>query len=98
MTVEKWEYLAEFVWAEADLQGVREYLQQRFHDFKPAGYSPETMIPHLNSRGEAGWELVHIEPVAKVGENRDVGFASNVAGGAIWSHTYFCVFKRRKVE
>ncbi len=98
MPSEKWEYLTEFVSASADLEGVRDYLKQRFPDFKPASYSPETMMPHLNHRGESGWELVHMEPVARVGENRDVGFATNVAGGAIWSHVYFCVFKRKKVE
>ena len=51
------------------------------------------MMPELDKLGDQGWELVHMEPVAKVGSKGDVmvgGESSN------WSNAYFCVLKRRK--
>jgi hypothetical protein len=95
-TMEKWEYLTEFAWANIDTKGVREYLKQRWPDWTPRQYTPESMIPLLNDRGKEGWELVHMEPVRQVGKNQDIKFQS---GGEIsstdWSNVYFCVFKRR---
>jgi len=49
-------------------------------------------MPELNKLGEEGWELVHMEPVAKVGNKGDVLIGPNYR----WSNIYFCVFKRRK--
>jgi hypothetical protein len=53
------------------------------------------MIPELNSLGDQGWEMVHMEPIGAVGKKGDVGF---IAGDAMarWSNSYFCVFKRQK--
>lgn len=53
------------------------------------------MIPELNSLGDQGWEMVHMEPIGTVGKKGDVGF---IAGDAMarWSNSYFCVFKRQK--
>jgi hypothetical protein len=50
------------------------------------------MIPELDELGAAGWELVHMEPVPKVGGKGDVLFGSVPR----WSNDYFCVFKRPK--
>lgn len=91
--MERWEYLTEFVRANIETKGIKEFLRQRWPDWKnPPKFTPETMIPRLDARGEQGWELVHMEPVAGVGNNGDVHFT----GAAYqWSHVYFCVFKRR---
>jgi hypothetical protein len=98
MAHEKWEYMTEFVWASAEGQGVKEYLKKRWPDFKPDKFSPETMIPRLNNMGAAGWELVSIQPVY-VGSNSDV-ILPEVGSGAntLWTHIYFCAFKRRITE
>jgi hypothetical protein len=92
---EKWEYLTKFIWASIENEGAKEYVQQRWPGWQPAKYSPETMIPELNSYGNIGWELVHMQPVGAVGKNRDVGFVAG-QGMPLWSNAYFCVFKRRK--
>jgi len=36
-----------------------------------ATYAPEAPIPDLSVFGEAGWELLHMEPV-QLGVNRDI--------------------------
>jgi hypothetical protein len=91
--VERWEYLTEFVWANIETKGIKEFLRQRWPDWKnPPKFTPETMIPQLNAWGEQGWELVHMEPVAGVGRNGDVSFTGDVGS---WSNVYFCVFKLR---
>ena len=92
---EKWEYLTKLIWASIENEGAKEYLRQTWPDWQAAKYAPETMIPELNTYGDRGWELVHMEPVGAVGKNRNVGF---VAGEAMprWSNAYFCVFKRRR--
>jgi len=94
--MEKWEYLTEFVFADIENEGVKAFLQERSPNWKNLPkYVPQTMIPHLNTLGERGWELVHMEPVAGVGKNNDVWFTGT---NSSWSNVYFCVFKRRKQE
>jgi hypothetical protein len=92
---EKWEYLTKFIWASIENEGAAEYMQRAWPGAQPAKYAPETMIPELNSYGNIGWELVHMQPVGAVGKNRDVGFVAG-QGMPLWSNAYFCVFKRRK--
>jgi hypothetical protein len=92
---EKWEYLTQFIWASIENEEAKEYIQRTWPDWQPAKYSPQTMIPKLDSLGDKGWELVHMEPVGAVGKNGDVGFVAG-EGIPIWSNVYFCVFKRRK--
>lgn len=92
--MEQWEYMTEFVYANIENAGVREFLQQRWPNWKnPPKFTPQTMMPRLNEWGAEGWELLHMEPIAKVGDNGDVLFPG---GGIRWSNVYFCVFKRRK--
>lgn len=91
MSYEKWEYLSTFMEARANSKEIKEFIKQEFDIKKPARYAPESMIPELNRLGEDGWELVHMEPVARVGSKGDVRFENDR-----WSNTYFCVFKRRK--
>lgn len=91
--MEQWEYWTGFLWADIATTGVKEYLKNRWPDWKPPKYAPQTMIPELNSFGEKGWELVHMEPV-RIGSNYDV--ASDGELGIYYSNIYFCVFKRRK--
>ncbi len=91
--MEKWEYLTEFVWADIKTEGVKEFLQQRWPNWRnPPQFTPETMMPHLNTRGEKGWELVHMEPVAMVADDGKVYFTGDMG---YLSRVYFCVFKRR---
>lgn len=91
--MEKWEYLTKFVWANIETEGVREFLKEQWPDWqKPPRYAPQAMIPELNELGEAGWELVHMQPVWQ-GKNLDV---HNSGISEIYTNTYFCVMKRRK--
>jgi hypothetical protein len=95
----KWEYLTKFIWAHLDNEGAEELIKQSWPKWNPPEYAPQTMIPELDAWGENGWELVHMEPVPKVGKNYDVGFVHSEAaglGGITWSNVYFCVFKRPK--
>jgi hypothetical protein len=97
--MEQWEYWTGFLWANIENKGARELIKQRWPDWNPPKFAPQTLIPDLNAFGEEGWELVHMEPVRVVGDNNDILFAS---GGEVglrnWSHVYLCVFKRRKQE
>lgn len=90
--MQQWEYLTRFMEASASSKEIKEYIKQHF-DKKPRRHSPESMIPELNRLGDEGWELVHMEPVARVGGKEDVRFDSDN-----WSSTYFCVFKRPRRE
>lgn len=90
--MEKWEYETRFVSADVDNPGVLEYLQKTWPGRKLPKHAPQTMNPELNALGEAGWELVHMEPIRNVGPNQDFGNPL----GITQSHVYFCVFKRRK--
>ena len=90
--MEKWEYLSKFIQADAKSNEAKAFLKQYRPNWKkPPQYTPEAMMPELDSLGDQGWELVHMEPVAKVGKKGDV-----YNGTGEWSNSYFCVFKRRK--
>jgi len=92
--MERWEYLTRFVKADVKNPGVADFFKNYRPNWKnPPPYTPETMMPELDSLGDQGWELVHMEPVAKVGGKGDV-----MVGGdsSYWSNTYFCVLKQRK--
>ena len=89
---QRWEYLTVFVQADAKREEV--FLEQ-FRDWKSAipQHTPEAMIPQLNSYGEQGWELVHMQPVF-AGDKRDVLMQDAGSGSRSWTSHYFCVFKR----
>lgn len=89
--MEQWEYLTQFLTANAKTREARAFIKQRFGKDARA-HSPESLIPQLDKLGAEGWELVHMEPIAKVGGKEDV----RVNAANDWSSTYFCVFKRRK--
>ena len=92
--MERWEYLTKFVKADVKNEGVDSFLKTYRPNWKkPPPYTPEAMMPELDDLGNQGWELVHMEPVARVGNKGDVLFTG---GSDEWSNTYFCVFKRRK--
>lgn len=88
--MEQWEYLTIFLEATAKDKDVKEFIKQTF-DKKPKRHSPESMIPQLNEYGRQGWELVHMEPVPRLGGKEDIQFDQYS-----WSNNYFCVFKRRE--
>lgn len=93
--MEQWEYLTTFVQADAKNKTAGEFLKRLRPEWKkPPQFTPEAMMPELDTLGAQGWELVHMEPVAKVGKKGNIFFAGG--GGSNWSNTYFCVFKRRK--
>lgn len=89
----QWEYLTLFLEARVHKED-EDKLKQRFDKKKLPRYTPESMIPELDQLGAARWELVHMEPVAKVGGKGDILFG----GAPRWSNTYFCVFKRPKLD
>jgi hypothetical protein len=84
-----------FVYANIENEGVREDLKKRWPNWKPPKYAPQAMMHELNARGEEGWELVHMEPVAEVGTNAVVYFTGTQN---LYGNAYFCVFKRRKMD
>lgn len=88
----KWQYMTVFIKAEAALE--MDFLQERW-DWKGGvpRNTPESLIPRLDSLGDQGWELVHMQPVV-VGNNADVLAVDSGRGSAGWTSTYFCVFKR----
>ena len=97
-TTEVWEYYALFL--PADVSHERE-LQQIFPNVRILKFDPVALIPQLNAYGKAGWELVVCHPYT-IGENADV-LTHNTSGAQTWTgrqftHMYFCVFKRRKVD
>lgn len=102
--MQKWEYRTEFVTAEINHQDILNFLHDKFpHVKNPPKHTPLAMIPYLCSVGEKGWELVHMEPVAKISQDGDVGFVHHETVGGVmsnttWSNIYFCVFKRAKQE
>ena len=87
----QWEYLSLFLEARVHKED-EDRLKKRFSKKRLPKYTPESMIPELDQLGAAGWELVHMEPVPKVGGKGDILFG----GAPRWSNTYFCVFKRPK--
>jgi hypothetical protein len=89
--MEQWEYLTTFLEAKTKDKTTQEMIKKRFNK-KPRAYSPESMIPELDKLGAEGWEIVHMEPVARVGGKEDVLFDAAYR----WSNRYFCVLKRRK--
>lgn len=98
----KWEYISRFIWAEKEnwkaYDSIGFYNQELATDrsfSKESKYSPLFMIGILNDMGEKGWELIHMEP-AGVGNNEDVMVGYQNSAGSMWSHAYFCVFKRLK--
>ena len=93
--MEQWNYWTGLIWANAENKDVKEFLKECWPDYSWPKYAPQAMMPELNTLGEQGWELVHMEPVV-VGENHDVGFIYGGSGGTSWTNIYFCVFKRRK--
>ena len=89
---QKWEYLSVFV--EAEAEPVMDYLEEikSWKNGVPRN-TPESMIPRLDSYGQDGWELVHMQPVI-VGKNADVLAGGDSSGMNTWTSSYFCVFKR----
>jgi hypothetical protein len=94
--MEQWEYLPTFIEANARDKETKAFLKENLPSSKRTKrYMPEAMMPQLNELGEQGWELIHMEPVAAVGNKGDILF-ENI--GRRWSNVYFCVFKRRKIS
>lgn len=89
---ERWEYYTEFVEAETTAQ--TETLAQKFPGVSLPKYAVQALMPRLNEMGEQGWELLHMEPVF-IGKNQDVRF-NDYGSMTNYTHTYLCVFKRRK--
>lgn len=89
----KWEYFTTFIEANMANEGVS------YNDEIPPGdhpkYSPYALIPELNTLGQKGWELIHMEPVI-IGRNHDVGRPD--ASTMKWGRHYFCVFKRQSAS
>ncbi len=88
---EQWEYHTRFVEANATAQN--DYLSQKYPGQKMPKFAVEAVLPELNQFGEQGWELIYMEPL-NVGNHGDVGIGNSSV--TVWTHTYFCVFKRRK--
>jgi hypothetical protein len=91
--MQQWEYFTTFI--EADVNLSKRDIIAMFPDIADTGkYDPRAMISELDSLGQDGWELIHMQPVV-VGSNFDVaaGGSENTTKGP-WTNKYFCVFKR----
>jgi hypothetical protein len=97
MEREKWEYWTGFLEADVNDPGAKEYLQNQWEMTNPPKYTPFALMPELNRMGESGWEIIHIEPV-HAGKNADILVHVSGETSRMWSHTYFCVAKRRKLK
>lgn len=92
--IDTWEYYTTFISADIDRPGARDFLNKSWPEWKNAPrFAVQAMMPELNAIGAEGWELVHMQPVAEVGASGDV---RSLGTYYLWSHTYFCVSKRRK--
>lgn len=87
--MEQWEYLSIFLEADAKDKETKQFIQEKFSK-KAKRHSPEAMIPDLNKYGTEGWELIHMEPVPKVGGKENIQLDPYR-----WTNTYFCVLKRQ---
>ncbi|MGJ3237688.1 MAG: hypothetical protein ACFE0Q_03180 [Anaerolineae bacterium] len=87
--MEQWEYLTLILEASARDKQMKTFISENFEK-KAKRHSPEAMIPELNELGKVGWEMIHMEPVPRVGGKEDVRFDPYH-----WSNSYFCVLKRR---
>jgi hypothetical protein len=97
-TVEQWEYFSETVSADANVEPQRSFLKNRWPSWLPPIYAVQSLIPRMNALGQEGWELVHMEPIPGLGANGDVGYPLSgqvTMAGWVYSHAYFCVYKRR---
>ncbi len=102
-TVEQWEYFSEMLSADTGIEPQRSFLKNRWPAWKPPIYAVQSLIPRMNALGQEGWELVHMEPIPQLGSNGDVGYPLSVPGhismaGWVYSHAYFCVYKRRILQ
>jgi hypothetical protein len=88
----KWEYWTGFLYADINEAGVSAFLRSSWPNWNAPRYAPQTLIPKLNEFGEAGYELVHMEPVQDVHGNGKVDFGGSIGH---YSNIYFCVFKRQ---
>ncbi len=93
----RWEYLTTVVEANAAKREARSFLKARFPGRRRIPrFAPESLMLALDKYGQEGWELVHMEPVARVGSKGDILFPAS--GAPRWSRAYFCVFKRPQRE
>lgn len=96
MTV-RWEYFTTVVEANAAKPEARSFLKARFPGRRRMPrFAPESLMLALDKFGQEGWELVHMEPVARVGGKGDILFPGS--GAPRWSRAYFCVFKRPQAD
>ena len=89
--MQRWEYTTVVLFASTQNKGASQYLKQRWPNFNPSIYAPETLIPDLNIYGEAGWELISIQPVDQ-GKNGDIRVNGDIG---MWTNKYLCAFRRR---
>ncbi len=89
----RWEYFTTVVEANTASRETRSFLKARFPGRRRMPrFAPESLMLALDKFGQEGWELVHMEPVARVGSKGDILFPGS--GAPRWSRAYFCVFKR----
>jgi hypothetical protein len=91
--VDKWEYTSIVIEVDIHKPGAREYIKKGWLDIeKILEYSWRTLNPILDELGEAGWELIHIEPLS-FGSQMDIW---PLGHGLSIVHSYRCVLKRKK--
>jgi hypothetical protein len=93
--MERWEYHCEFRRADVKNAGFEEMRKERWPEWKPAAYSPQSLMPALNDAGAKGWELVSMQPVYVDGNDSvQIPTTSTI----LRTNTYFCVYRRRLQE
>ena len=92
--MDQWEYMPTYLEAKVDGKEIREFLKEQTGVKRPPRFMIESLMPQLDKLGSEGWELVHMEPVPRVGKKGNVLLGASYR----WSNIYFCVFKRQKAS
>ena len=69
------------------------YLADKYPDYDPPKFAMKSLEFDLDESAKHGWQLIHLQPVAGIGENDDVLFIGEMYR---YSHTYFAVYSRKK--
>jgi hypothetical protein len=71
----------------------QQYVESLYPDHTMRKFDFMKVEAFLNTWGEKGWELVHMELVNAIGENGDLGVRS-IESANSWRRVFFCVFRR----
>lgn len=89
----KWEYFVTIIHADCKKEGVEDFINSKFPNWKHGRFVPEALIPSLDRQGALGWELIEILPIWQ----NDDGTIEPPSDFRI-TNKYLCTFKRIKED